>query len=152
MTFAVQCALFEQADRRPLGDGAWLDVSSGWLEDGDRLFDELAATTPWRAERRPMYDRVVDVPRLVSFPILGPSQPLIRGSPNCVTASTTPTPTSSANRSPPRACACTATAATASHGTATRSGAAASRTPWWRSSASAPPGCARYVRAVAEPH
>ena len=67
MAFAVQCALFEQADRRPLGDGAWLDVSSGWLEDGDRLLDELAATTPWRAERRPMYDRVVDVPRLVSF-------------------------------------------------------------------------------------
>jgi alkylated DNA repair dioxygenase AlkB len=67
MTFAVQCALFEQADRRPLGDGAWLDVSSGWLDDGDRLLDELASTTPWRAERRPMYDRVVDVPRLVSF-------------------------------------------------------------------------------------
>jgi alkylated DNA repair dioxygenase AlkB len=67
MAFAVQCALFEQADRRPLGDGAWLDVSSGWLDDGDRLLDELAATTPWRTERRPMYDRVVDVPRLVSF-------------------------------------------------------------------------------------
>jgi alkylated DNA repair dioxygenase AlkB len=67
MTFPVQCALFEQADRRPLGDGAWLDVSCGWLSDGDRLFDELAATTPWRAERRGMYDRVVDVPRLVSF-------------------------------------------------------------------------------------
>jgi alkylated DNA repair dioxygenase AlkB len=67
MTFAVQGALFGHTDRRPLSAGAWIDVRSGWLSDGDRLFDELAACTQWRAERRPMYDRVVDVPRLVSF-------------------------------------------------------------------------------------
>lgn len=67
MTYAVQGALFEHADRRMLGDGAWVDVCSGWLHDGDCLFDELLATMPWRAERRPMYDRVVDVPRLLSF-------------------------------------------------------------------------------------
>ena len=29
-------------------------------------FDELRKTVEWRAERRPMYDRVVDVPRLVA--------------------------------------------------------------------------------------
>ena len=67
MTYAVQGALFEHADRRALGDGAWVDVCSGWLSDGDALFDELLTTTPWQAERRPMYDRVVDVPRLLSF-------------------------------------------------------------------------------------
>jgi alkylated DNA repair dioxygenase AlkB len=67
VTLPVQGALFDHADRRRLGDGAWIDVCSGWLADGDSLFDELAATTPWRAERRPMYDRVVDVPRLLSF-------------------------------------------------------------------------------------
>ena len=67
MAYAVQAALFDHADRRLLGDGAWIDVYSGWLQDADTLFDELAATTPWRAERRPMYDRVVDVPRLLSF-------------------------------------------------------------------------------------
>ena len=67
MTYAVQGALFEHADRRMLGDGAWVDVCSGWLHDGDCLFDELLATMPWRAARRPMYDRVVDVPRLLSF-------------------------------------------------------------------------------------
>ena len=50
-----------------LGDGAWIDIRSGWLEGADELFDELMAAVPWRAERRPMYDRVVDVPRLVSF-------------------------------------------------------------------------------------
>lgn len=67
MTYAVQGALFEHVDRRMLGDGAWVDICSGWLHDGDALFDELLATLPWRAERRPMYDRVVDVPRLLSF-------------------------------------------------------------------------------------
>ena len=33
----------------------------------DTLFDELHDDIPWRAERRQMYDRVLDVPRLVSF-------------------------------------------------------------------------------------
>ena len=31
------------------------------------LLDDLLATVPWHAERRQMYDRLVDVPRLVSF-------------------------------------------------------------------------------------
>ena len=31
------------------------------------LFDELLGCIPWRSERRQMYDRVVDVPRLVGF-------------------------------------------------------------------------------------
>ena len=35
--------------------------------DDDTLFDELRDQIPWRAERRQMYDRVLDVPRLVSF-------------------------------------------------------------------------------------
>jgi alkylated DNA repair dioxygenase AlkB len=63
----VQGSLFDHAERRSLGDGAWIDVRSGWLTDGDALFDELEASIPWRAERRQMYDRVLDVPRLVSF-------------------------------------------------------------------------------------
>lgn len=70
MEQALQSSLFDQADRRDLGNGAWLEVRSGWLsEDGvrdDDLFDELLASIPWRAERRQMYDRVLDVPRLVS--------------------------------------------------------------------------------------
>jgi alkylated DNA repair dioxygenase AlkB len=71
MEQAVQSSLFDQVDRRELGDGAWLEVRSGWLSlDGvadDCLFAELRDTIPWRAERRQMYDRVLDVPRLVSF-------------------------------------------------------------------------------------
>ena len=39
-------------------------------------FDELRARVQWRSERRPMYDRVVDVPRLVaSYTLDGPDEP-----------------------------------------------------------------------------
>ena len=71
MGIAVQDSLFEHTERRQLGDGAFIEVRAGWLtsdpsaEEG--LLDALLATVPWRAERRQMYDRVVDVPRLVSF-------------------------------------------------------------------------------------
>ena len=64
---AVQGSLFDHSERRDLGAGAWVDMRSGWVEDPDELFDDLSATVPWRAERRQMYDRVLDVPRLVSF-------------------------------------------------------------------------------------
>jgi alkylated DNA repair dioxygenase AlkB len=67
MELALQSSLFEHAERRHLGDGAWIDYRSGWLEDADSLFTELHDVIPWRAERRQMYDRVLDVPRLVSF-------------------------------------------------------------------------------------
>jgi alkylated DNA repair dioxygenase AlkB len=67
MELALQNALFEHAERRDLGSGAWVEVRSGWLTDADGLFDELRECIPWRAERRHMYERVLDVPRLVSF-------------------------------------------------------------------------------------
>ncbi len=67
MAVAVQESLFEHSERRLLGRGAWIDLRSGWLTDADELFDALLTTVPWHAERRQMYDRVVDVPRLVSF-------------------------------------------------------------------------------------
>ena len=65
----MQESLFGHAERRRLAHGAWIDVRVGWL-DAPALFDELLAAVPWRAERRQMYDRVLDVPRLVSFPDL----------------------------------------------------------------------------------
>lgn len=67
VAIAVQGALFEHNERRQLGDGAFIDIRSGWLTGGEELLDALLSTVPWRAERRQMYDRVVDVPRLVSF-------------------------------------------------------------------------------------
>jgi alkylated DNA repair dioxygenase AlkB len=53
--------------RTALAHGAWVDVRPGWLTGADALLDRLLEAVPWRAERRRMYDRVVDVPRLVCF-------------------------------------------------------------------------------------
>ena len=52
-------------ERRHLAHGAWVDYGPGWLSGADELFLRLRAAVPWRAERREMYDRTVDVPRLV---------------------------------------------------------------------------------------
>jgi alkylated DNA repair dioxygenase AlkB len=53
--------------RRELTNGAWVDLRPGWLTGADALFEALHANVPWRAERRQMYDNVVDVPRLTKF-------------------------------------------------------------------------------------
>ncbi len=53
--------------RRPLSDGAWIDLRPGWMSGADALFERLLSGVPWRAERRQMYERFVDVPRLLSF-------------------------------------------------------------------------------------
>src|SRR5258708_28311061 len=67
MELALQSSLFEHAERRSLCSGAWVELRSGWLTDAESLFDELMQQIPWCAERRQMYERVLDVPRLVSF-------------------------------------------------------------------------------------
>jgi alkylated DNA repair dioxygenase AlkB len=75
---ALQGSLFDQAEAPTLGplthvrrteltDGAWVDVLPGWLTGADLLFERLVGHVPWYAERRQMYDRIVDVPRLVCF-------------------------------------------------------------------------------------
>ena len=51
--------------RSELSHGAWIDVSRNWIPGADDVFECLVGDVPWRAERRQMYDRVVDVPRLV---------------------------------------------------------------------------------------
>jgi alkylated DNA repair dioxygenase AlkB len=60
--------------RVPLARGAWVDLRPGWLAGSGAVFARLAETVPWRAERRHMYDRVVDVPRLLCF--YGEDEPL----------------------------------------------------------------------------
>jgi alkylated DNA repair dioxygenase AlkB len=54
-------------ERVRLAHGAWIDVQHGWLTGAGELFVRLAERVPWRAERRRMYDRTVDVPRLLCF-------------------------------------------------------------------------------------
>ncbi|MEV0201604.1 alpha-ketoglutarate-dependent dioxygenase AlkB [Nonomuraea sp. NPDC050691] len=53
--------------RTRLEHGAWIDVRPGWLSGADALFERLAERVPWKGERRWMYDKVVDVPRLLKF-------------------------------------------------------------------------------------
>src|ERR1700678_893331 len=77
MSIAVQdslldlCGATAAAPLRPervlLARGAWVDVQRGWLTGSAELFTRLAERVPWRAERRKMYDRTVDVPRLLCF-------------------------------------------------------------------------------------
>ncbi|MFD8022002.1 alpha-ketoglutarate-dependent dioxygenase AlkB [Streptomyces lavendulae] len=82
---ALQGSLFDQTDeirlgplspvrRTLLGAGAWVDRLPGWLAGADALFERLAADVPWRAERRQMYDRQVEVPRLLAS--YGAGEPL----------------------------------------------------------------------------
>jgi alkylated DNA repair dioxygenase AlkB len=53
--------------RTALARGAWVDLRPGWVAGSDELFVRLVQQVPWQAERRQMYDRVVDVPRLLRF-------------------------------------------------------------------------------------
>src|SRR3954470_16120658 len=57
--------LAEQIVRHRLTRGAWVDVRPAFVTGADEVFERLVADVPWRGERRQMYDRVVDVPRLV---------------------------------------------------------------------------------------
>lgn len=53
--------------RTDLGRGAWIDRVRGFMAAPTALLEALIADVDWKAESRPMYDRVVEVPRLVSF-------------------------------------------------------------------------------------
>lgn len=66
------------ARRLNLGDGAWVDHLPGWLDGHDDVFRVLRDTTRWRALERTMYDRVVEVPRLLArLPQDGPGHPVL---------------------------------------------------------------------------
>ena len=60
-------ATLHGARRRFLGAGAWVDVVPGWVSSADALFDDLRAATEWEVPAdRPMYDRIVAVPRMTA--------------------------------------------------------------------------------------
>ena len=66
---------FSGIERTELNRGAWADVRRSWLPSADDVFSTLVRDVPWRAERRQMYDRVVDVPRLVHTYMIGEELP-----------------------------------------------------------------------------
>lgn len=57
---------FARLERTALSEDAWFDYAPEWLDGHESLFLELAERTRWRRERRPMYDRIVEVPRLIA--------------------------------------------------------------------------------------
>ncbi|HKJ12023.1 MAG TPA: alpha-ketoglutarate-dependent dioxygenase AlkB [Ornithinimicrobium sp.] len=64
-------ALSDAVSRTVMGDGAWVDLRPGWVTGSDELFDRLrlggGARVEWQGERRRMYDRVLDTPRLLRY-------------------------------------------------------------------------------------
>lgn len=53
-------------ERIELGAGAWIDWAPTWLPGADAWLARLRNDLPWRSARRPMYDRMVDIPRLMA--------------------------------------------------------------------------------------
>ena len=65
-------------ERIALPGDAWLDRVRGFLRGHQHVYETLAATTRWRSDRRMMYDREVDVPRLFAIiPDDGPGHPIL---------------------------------------------------------------------------
>ena len=60
-------ATFAGITRIQLDDTAWVDHLPGWLHGADEVMDLLVRTAPWRSSTRPMYDRIVEVPRLTAW-------------------------------------------------------------------------------------
>lgn len=86
MTATLQPSLFDTAAPalRPLVDAertrldrrCWLDRLTPWLAGSQSLFEELRDSLRWQHGTRPMYDRIVDVPRLIASIDAG-TEPLI---------------------------------------------------------------------------
>ena len=83
---SLQGSLFDSATKprlRPLDGihrtrlcgGAWIDHLPGWVERADLLFESLVDRVPWRSEERVMYDRTVEVPRLMASYAVGVPAP-----------------------------------------------------------------------------
>jgi alkylated DNA repair dioxygenase AlkB len=69
---------FAGVRRLELAEGAWVEHVPGWVSSHDALFEELERGLAWRNERMHMYERTVDVPRLLAgVPREGAGQPLL---------------------------------------------------------------------------
>jgi alkylated DNA repair dioxygenase AlkB len=61
--------------RLDLDDSSWIDVTRGWLLGSDSLLDVLIREVDWRQGRRPMYERMLDDPRLSRWYLRGERRP-----------------------------------------------------------------------------
>jgi alkylated DNA repair dioxygenase AlkB len=71
---AVPDRSFHGLRRTSLAEASWVEHAPGWLAGPDDVWATLADRVPWRQGRRPMYDQVVDEPRLSQW--YGRSEPL----------------------------------------------------------------------------
>jgi alkylated DNA repair dioxygenase AlkB len=60
-------SIFPGEGRTIMANDAWVELHRDWVRGSDQLFERLMKTVPWKAERRRMYERTLDVPRPVSF-------------------------------------------------------------------------------------
>ena len=58
--------VFKKLERTELAPDAWFDYAPGWLTGHEALFVTLLETVHFRREKRQMYERIVDVPRLIA--------------------------------------------------------------------------------------
>jgi alkylated DNA repair dioxygenase AlkB len=58
---------FRRLERVELPRGAWFETVQGWVTGSASLFDVLRTGVRFRSERREMYERMVDVPRLYAI-------------------------------------------------------------------------------------
>jgi alkylated DNA repair dioxygenase AlkB len=56
---------FRSARRQWLDDTSWIEVVPNWLSGADALYQQLIDTLPWQQRRVPMYQKIVNEPRLV---------------------------------------------------------------------------------------
>jgi alkylated DNA repair dioxygenase AlkB len=71
-------ASLARSQRRWLDETAWVDYLPGWIAGHEELMEALVASTRWQRPQREMYDKIVDVPRLVAgLPQDGPGHPLL---------------------------------------------------------------------------
>jgi alkylated DNA repair dioxygenase AlkB len=68
---------FARAERIALDAHSFIERVPGWVDGHERLFEELHTAMRWAAHRRPMYDRVVDVPRLTASAPADGDHPLL---------------------------------------------------------------------------
>src|SRR5688572_13495793 len=75
---ALDRALGDRLRRRWLDATAWVDYGTGFVTGHEALMAALVESTRWQQPRREMYEKIVEVPRLVAgLPGDGPGHPLI---------------------------------------------------------------------------
>jgi alkylated DNA repair dioxygenase AlkB len=63
---ALDGAVLARAQRVWLDATAWVEYVPGWLAGHETLLDDLISDVRWHTQQREMYDRTVDVPRLIA--------------------------------------------------------------------------------------